>query len=585
MKEHKVVFLLVIAMTWLSSRESNAQVTGNVTDTNQQPLPQVNIIIKETDQGTQTDNFGRFTINANPGDTLYFSHIGMQPKEVLVERNPSVINILLQAIDIELEEVAVEAKRRRTHKTQEELLEEYPTNKNLIKTSKGIIDKDLSSSSFRLIDGNNLTTVGTDFLRSLKSFVPQMRVIRGDCDVCPSCDCVYLQKFGVRDLSNESPPTVIFDVDGVIHESPPIYLSSKDIDRIAIMERNAAISRYGTQGVGGVIVVNTKASTMMDELMVNREYDSALLDSLLREVSYLEPYHQKVPSYIKELQKAKTIKKALILYESQKDRYINDPYYFIDVYEFFLSQWGDNDKTNELFQMVKDSFQNDLTAMKAIAYLQQQYGNSEGALDLYIQILMLQSWDAQALRDVANAFVEAGDIKKAWMYYTQYITIVNQLPNDSFDAYGEDMLISTEMMDILDRHKEPFLDNDSIESILDDDMRTRLVFEWNNMEAEFGLQFITPEGFSDTWEHNPNGDVMNTPEFVKGYCSKQFFLGKENIGLWQVNIDYNGTLSEIPTYLKVSIYRNFGLTNQHLEVKVYKFSENHEKVQLFTLQN
>jgi len=185
---------------------------------------------------------------------------------------------------------------------------------------------------------------------------------------------------------------------------------------------------------------------------------------------------------------------------------------------------------------------------------------------------------------VANAFVEAGDIKKAWMYYTQYIDIVDQLPNASFDAYGEDMLITTEMMDILDRLKEPFLDNNSIESTLDDDMRTRLVFEWNNQEAGFELQFVTPEGFYDTWEHKPARDNLQNPEAAKRYCSKQFFLGKENLGLWQVNIDYKGNLSKLPTYLKVSIYRNFGLASQHLEVKVYKLSENHEKVQLFTLQ-
>ena len=71
---------------------------------------------------------------------------------------------------------------------------------------------------------------------------------------------------------------------------------------------------------------------------------------------------------------------------------------------------------------------------------------------------------------------------------------------------------------------------------------------------------------------------------VKGYCSKQFFLGKENIGLWQVNIDYKGNSSELPTYFKVSIYRNFGLADQDLEVRVYKLSEENEKVQLLTLE-
>jgi len=49
-----------------------------------------------------------------------------------------------------------------------------------------------------------------------------------------------------------TPPKAIFDVDGFIQETAPTYLSSHDIDRIAILERNAAISRYGPMGVGGV---------------------------------------------------------------------------------------------------------------------------------------------------------------------------------------------------------------------------------------------------------------------------------------------------------------------------------------------
>lgn len=58
-----------------------------------------------------------------------------------------------------------------------------------------------------------------------------------------------------------------------------------------------------------------------------------------------------------------------------------------------------------------------------------------------------------------------------------------------------------------------------IANILDDDMRTRLVFEWNNQEAEFELQFVTPEGFYDTWEHKPGRDALQDPEAVKGYFS------------------------------------------------------------------
>jgi len=36
--------------------------------------------------------------------------------------------------------------------------------------------------------------------------------------------------------------------------------------------------------------------------------------------------------------------------------------------------------------------------------------------------------------------------------------------------------------------------------------------------------------------------------------------------------------------LKVSIYRDYGLPNQQLEIKIYKISKDHTRLQLFTFQ-
>jgi len=574
----ETIIFLLIAIYQLFTLESMGQVTGTVRDADQQPLPHVHIINKRAELGTQTDGHGRYSISADSGDTLQFTFVGMQTVELGVEISPSVINISMQELEVELEEVEIKAEYIGAHKTQKELLAEYPENKKLIKTSLGILDRDLSSTAFRIIDGDDMVPGGRDFLFSLQVHVPQMKVIR-DCAKCPQCDCVYLRNF------TGLPTTALFDVDGIVSSSTPTYLTASDIDRIAILERNAAFIRYGPQGAAGVIVINTRARTELDDMGVIRSYDNrALADSLKRSVSYLEPYRPLVPSYIKEMKAAKTKKKAWSIYESQKESYISDPYYFLEVYDYFLARWGNSKESRELFQDVRNHLPDNVPELKVLAYLQQKYGNFEGASDLYIQILMMQSWDAQALRDVANAFVEAEDIKKAWMYYTQYIDIQNQLTDARFDAYGADLLITTEMMDILDRNKEPFLDRHNLDSILDDNMRTRLVFEWNNQDTEFELQFVTPEGYYDTWEYQPGRGAIQDPEMAKGYCSKQFFLGKENLGLWQVNIDYKGNSSELPSYLKVSVYRNYGLADQNLEVRVYKLSEENEKVQLLTLE-
>jgi tetratricopeptide (TPR) repeat protein len=574
-KKLETLFLLLIAVNLFSCQESIGQITGSVNGADQQPLPQVNIVIKGSDRGTQTDEEGKYNIIANRGDTLLFSHIGMHPVEILVKRRTSVINVRMIAASIEIEEVEIKTKAKveTRYKSQKELLKEFPTNKNLIKTSWRIIDKDLSSTYMRIIDGNDLVPAGRDFLTSLQDHVPHMRVVRELGGVSVS--------LGHTSFKNN--PPAIFDVDGII-QGPPTYLSANEIDRIAVLGMNAGIAKYGPQGAGGVIVVNTKAQTWMDDMGVDRSDEHRKFIDSLVQVTHFETYLPYEPPYIKKLNKARTEKKILAVYENQKESYFNDPYYFLEVYDLFLSRWGNINISKELFLDVRNRLPDDVPVLKALAYLQQQYGNYESALNLYIQILLMQSWDAQALRDVANAYAEAGDVTKAWMYYTQYIDIQNQLPNAHFDAYGEDQLITTEMMDILDVYEDPFLNIQDIENILDDDMRTRLVFEWNNQEAEFELQFVTPEGFYDTWEHKPGRDALQDLEAVKGYFSNQFFLGMENKGLWQVNIDYKGNQSEVPTYLKVSVYRDYGLPSQQIEIKIYKLSKDHEKVQLFTFQ-
>ncbi len=569
-----VILSLLLPVQGLYSQERNAQVTGRVTDAYQQPLPKVHVVIKDTDRGTQTDAQGKYTLSANPGDILIFSHIGMQLMKVRVERESSVINVEMKAASIELAEVEIEAIKRR--KTQKELLEEYPENKNLIKTSWGIIDKDYSSSAVRIIDGKDLVPVGTDFLNSLQDHSPQMKIERGD-EVK-----VYLRQLTLA--LTDDPPAALFDVDGFI-QGTPTYLSASDIERVAILDRNAAISKYGPQGVGGVIVINTKAQTWMEDMMVDRMYDNRdLVDSLIKEVNHLDQYRPYEPSYMRKLQKAKTEKQALVIFSRQQKRHLNDPYYFLEVYDYYLSRWGNNERSKELLQYVIDSFSNDILVLKALAYLQQQYGNHESALSLYQEILKLHYEKAQSHRDVAIAYDEVGEYRKAFMSYSHYIKILDQVPNTPFDANGEDRLITTEILNLLERNKEVFsIYNDIVSTMDHSDTLTRLVFEWNNQEAEFELEFVNPDGYYDTWRNIPGHDMSQNSEAVQRYSSKQFFIEKEIQGKWQINLDYLGNRSKMPTYLKVSVYHDYGLASQHIAIEVYKLSDTYEKVQLFVL--
>ncbi len=269
---------LVVWFVWpIYSQTSEKIISGKVTDVWETPIRNVNVLLKGTDRGTQTDDGGWFSLSAQAHEVLVFSSLGYTSYELTVPETVEELKIVLSPMVTELDEVTL---RKRKRKAQKDILAEFPENTKLLKTSMGVINKDRSSSALRVISGKELVATGPDFLSSLKNLSPNMRVVRPP--FAPDVE-VYLFRIVYTSLDDELdiPPKAIFDVDGFIQETAPTYLSANDIDRVAILERNAAISRYGPRGTGGVIVVNTKAATQMDYRGVVKRYDnSGLRDSL-----------------------------------------------------------------------------------------------------------------------------------------------------------------------------------------------------------------------------------------------------------------------------------------------------------------
>ncbi|WP_103068120.1 carboxypeptidase-like regulatory domain-containing protein [Aquimarina sediminis] len=75
------IIMLVLSINVFSQQHT---VTGIMTDNEGLPLPGVNIFVKGTNIGTQTDFDGNYTINCNVGDVLSFSYVGFSTREVVV---------------------------------------------------------------------------------------------------------------------------------------------------------------------------------------------------------------------------------------------------------------------------------------------------------------------------------------------------------------------------------------------------------------------------------------------------------------------------------------------------------------------
>ncbi len=99
----RLIYLLVF---FISLNIQAKTITGKVVDAEGIPLPGVNIIIKGTSTGEQTDFEGKYSIEAEKGDVLVFSYIGFKIQEVKIGAK-AVINVILEADNTSLDEIVV----------------------------------------------------------------------------------------------------------------------------------------------------------------------------------------------------------------------------------------------------------------------------------------------------------------------------------------------------------------------------------------------------------------------------------------------------------------------------------------------
>ena len=81
-------------------------VSGTVVDNTGAPLPGANVVVKGTNNGTQTDFDGNFSISAAGDATLVISYIGFTAQEVAIDGR-SQISVTLVEDASKLDEVVV----------------------------------------------------------------------------------------------------------------------------------------------------------------------------------------------------------------------------------------------------------------------------------------------------------------------------------------------------------------------------------------------------------------------------------------------------------------------------------------------
>ncbi len=139
-------------------------VTGIVTDESIMPLPGVNVLIKGTSTGSQTNMEGLYSIEAEEGDILVFSYLGYKTKEVTVGKKDK-ISVVLEAENMALEEVVVTGLF--TSRSQNRTAARRPITANESY-------KEIEENTFKLVKAAPLSTFSIDVDKASYSNIRRM---------------------------------------------------------------------------------------------------------------------------------------------------------------------------------------------------------------------------------------------------------------------------------------------------------------------------------------------------------------------------------------------------------------------------
>jgi len=228
-------FSLICAISFAQTKS----VSGTVSDNNGLPLPGVNIIIKNTSNGTQSDIDGRYSISTSVGETLVFTYLGFITQEVAVINTTNTLDVTMVEDAAQLEEVVV--------------------------TGYGTTIKRKLTEAISSVTAEDIKEVpNATFQNSLIGKLSGVQIQQNNGKVDGS---VSFTIRGLASLSGNQEP--LYVVDGIpilnIQDSstgaptnPLVNINPNDIESIQILKDASSAAIYGSRGTNGVVLITTK---------------------------------------------------------------------------------------------------------------------------------------------------------------------------------------------------------------------------------------------------------------------------------------------------------------------------------------
>lgn len=249
------ILTLLLALIVQMSFAQEKVISGTVSDETG-PLPGVNVLIKGTTSGVETDFDGKYSIKAKTGDVLVFSFVGMKTTEKTIG-SLNTINLTM-ATDNVLDEVVVTA------------LGQSRSERALAFAAPKVKSEELNAAQ-----NDNAISALSGKVAGLKINSPsgnlggsQRILIRGTNSVTGENQPLFVIDGIPMDNSNFNTEDAQRGAGGIDFGSTINDIDPNNIETVTVL-KGAAAALYGSRASNGVILITTKTGKNSKKLGVN----------------------------------------------------------------------------------------------------------------------------------------------------------------------------------------------------------------------------------------------------------------------------------------------------------------------------
>ena len=534
------------------------------------PIQGASIKVKNSLIEAKSDFEGFFKIKADVNDVIVINFLGMTEKQMLIE-NLDDKYILLKTDAQILDQVTITGTT--------ELSDE-------VDTGYGKRKKKSIGFSTSTITSDDISPGAVSIVDAIRGKFTNVQVAYNQDGAATGNKTQIYVRGGSLSINNSA--AAIFDIEGLIYNEVPDFIDPQQIESITLLRSLAATNRYGSQGRGGVFLVkmkslSRKAQRLLDNLKVKgndykEQTPSIIFDSL-------KPY------YINDYSSTKSLDEA----KNQFLRLSNEIYklsvtFHIESFNYFKNI--DRDFAVSILKSIAKKAKDNPKALKTIAYHLEKIGDFQNAKTIYQRLLLIRPLDEQSYRDLVLIYKENQDYELAASLYNLMLnnkiknvnmlglqeTVVNEAAHLYWTKF--DKLSQTDFP--LKTLKTYIPKNDWRKFGFD----YRIIFDWNDPAVEFNVQFVDPKNKYYNWSHTilDDRDLLED-ELNYGYNSEEFIIEKSDRGKWIINIEnYSIQDNSNPTYIKYTVYKNYGRPNEIKKVEVINLDKLSQKVNLDILR-